>query len=241
MRKSHILLGILLLGLSLGAGGWAYWVYRQDQQELVRFSLASQVLTGVYNQTRIQTADAFYQVLFPFDFLPYDTSAWKTLKAQSTARRPIPPVDWETLELVRLARKIGFDPELGKFGFLVLNIRVRAGMDLEKNPMEIELEPSERGRVLVLRLPTPRITDFQVLDFPEGVRFPGIPLAPLDWKQLIQRLKPRIIAQVLKDGLLAQGQESGEKIFDRIIRSSGFPRYEIIWKSPTEQEPGDRG
>lgn len=241
MKRLMTILVCLGAGVALGSGAWAWWTYREDQKELERLTLASQVLIGVYSQSRIQTADAFYQFIFPFDFLPYEGKAWQDLKLQAQLRRPIPPQDWESLELVRLARKIGFDPDLGRYGFVVLNMRIRAGINLEQDPMEVSVDQGERGRVLVLSLPSPTVTDVVVSDSPESGKLPAPVLSPQDWKTLVSRLKPKILSRVLEDGLLDQGKASGEKIFDRILKSSGLPGYEIIWRSPRTALDGPEG
>lgn len=232
MRKSAAVLTAVLATASLAVGGWVWWIYREDQKELTRLTLASQVLTGVYSQSRIQTADAFYQFIFPFDFLPHGGKPWQELKLQAQLRRPVPPSDWETLDLVRLARKVGFDPDLGRYGFVVLHMRIRAGLDLEARPMTVEISQGQSGRYLILELPEPGITDVVVSDAPEQGRLPSPVLSPQDWKSLVEKLRPRILNRVLADGLLDESRRSAEKIFRRIMQSSDLPGYEIKWRSP---------
>lgn len=227
-KLKTLILGILALA-ALGAGAAAAWAVISDNPLQVKQKQLTAVTTRlkeIYPLSRVQTAEAVYSFVFPFDFFS-DEAPWEILfghRWSDMVKLPesdLNPLQKKVMELYRLGLSLGFNPRGGK-KFIVVPVLVRAGVDFSSQVPQVQWSKSDR--VLEVVLPPVRETDFLIMkeDKPGQDGFPEYPMTADQWKRLSQALEPAVRLILEHRGLYREAQENAQKVFTDLFQTAGL-------------------
>lgn len=211
--------------------------------EPVRISEISSSLVETSEASLLQTAEYSMNVLFPYDFIDdeddpdwrhysffYDEAPEQYKLRSSASFYPSGelPEKWRYASLYKLCRDCGLDP--AEQDFLVFDVRVRGGLPLNSEELELQfLLPDEKRVTLIL--PEPRITDIIIEDRISGtVGFPEVEMTPDQWSLFMEKIRPSVEELAIRRGLLRLAAETAEYLTRELFEGAGFELEEVVFQ-----------
>ena len=231
---AFLIIAVLLLMLT--------YKYRMPW-EPVRISEVCSSLVETSEVSLLQTAEYSMNVLFPYDFVePGDDPDWRFYRFiydtdPEQFRRQSSPLfhpdgklseRWRYAPLYALCRECGLDP--AGDNFLVFDVRVKGGLPLSSEDLEVQLPDEDVKRVRLI-LPEPRITDIIIEDrSSENGGFPEIDMTPDQWSLFMEKIRPSVEELAVKKGLLSLAGETAVYLTREIFEGAGFEVEDIVFQ-----------
>lgn len=238
------LLTLLVLGFLLGSRFFpdsilgSLWSSRQSavitQVELEKLSL-------------LNTAEYRMRLIFPYDFVDSETD-WVMYKNMWEFHRSlfysksdpseyvggVLPQEWAAAAFYAQCRDAGIDPFLFRYDFLVLPVRVKAGLDLSslenhfgELPLMVPYLDEQGHSILQLNLPPADITSVEVEDLDSREwGYPDAPISPEELRVLIDLLQPAIDKRIRESGILEEADRQARLLLESLFSGSGYSRIE---------------
>lgn len=220
-----------------------------------KISASWSILEEIRSINNLETAAYDMKVVFPYDFIGHEEVNWTYLKYQYDREpdlflsktdpawhpRGRLPDDWRYAEIYALCRQVGLDPGRPDYRFIVISVSVRAGVDLDlwldgfsvMQPSDdvggIEILVDENGiKTLRIKEAPVAVTSFIVEDRDSTVDgFPDVPLAPREWRLLIDGLRPMLQNMALAGGLMEKAEDGSRSFLSGIFTAAGYDHVEF--------------
>lgn len=187
------------------------------------------ILTEVRDVLAINTVEAIFKTVFPFDFVPSDMD-WPLFLRQVEDGRDLSLLEQSYLQAYRLCKEIGIHLERAEHEFVVITSIVKCGFDLldsiaAENSGELLNQPVFIGenQTIFLRVPDAVITDLIIEDATkEDYSYPDIAINPENWKKLVDFLDRKIREKAIEEEILEIAGENGRKLLGTMLRDAGY-------------------
>lgn len=221
---------LFMMGLVLAAALvvilWKPWAEDPFQVKQRQVTAVTTHLKEVFPLSTVQTAEALYNFVFPFDFFS-DEGPWVQVlgrpwsQIEKTADPELTNDERDLKRLYQLGLSLGLTPHGGK-KFIVVPVLVRAGINLRDHPVKTSW--GDPGPALVVTLPPVQETDFMILKEEKGDAggFPEYPLTADQWKRLAQAMEPAIRLILKHRGLYQEAQDNAQKMFSELLITAGL-------------------
>jgi hypothetical protein len=193
------------------------------------------ILTEVRNVLELNTVEAIFKTVFPFDFVPSEMD-WPLFLRQIEGGRDLSLLEQSYLQAYRLCKEIGIHLERADHEFVVITSIVKCGFNLldsveADNSGELLNQPVFLGEneTIFLRVPDAVITDLIIEDATkEDYSYPDIAINPENWKKLVDFLDRQIREKVINEGILEIAGENGRKLLGTMLRDAGYRKIIFV-------------
>lgn len=219
-------------------------------QHVERFATSSITLEEVRELYAFNTVRYVHRAVFPYDYLMPDVSMNELLRrlrdSPGTPREILTAEEYLHFRAMSLAAEINLSQTGGTYDFVVANVTITAGYEVEHADERILIERLERSagaesandgagnaasgtaRRATITLADPVITRVAVEDIdPDDYPYPDISIGADGWRRIAEFVREQALSEEIVDELLATARENGRAFVERTLRQAGFAEIEF--------------
>lgn len=210
-----------LVILAVAALGFAFL----RQGGLFPSTQSASILERVETLAQLETTEFFYQFVFPYDF-NLDDRTMLLIEQGSLNLHELPQ---ESQAAYTLSAETGLRKG-GKTSFIVLGMRIRAGISLDNTQPRIEALSNNSLRI---HLPYPQIQSIVALDIQQPYNYPAAPLDANGLRTVSSFVKKHAASKAIVDGILEESTESLRSFLTELLSSLGISDITIEFSKET--------
>ncbi len=212
MRRKLIVIISLIVVIAIGSIIGTLAVQRIS---ITSNNAAQSTLERIKRLAALESIEYFYQFVFPYDFGLDDQTMF--LLEQGNI-----PVE-ELPELTRVAYDLSKGTGVRRFGkthFVVLGMRIRAGISLETEALQQDFSITEQeNNQYTITLPYPQVLSITSQDIQSTYNYPNIPLDANEISTIVSFVKNRAQELAIADGILEKSAEEIRSFLIKILDS----------------------
>ena len=198
-----------------------------------RSAVSDVVAVAERSLARLNTIEAIYKVVFPYDFLPNDVD-FERLETDLTSGRALSADEVGYAEVFSICSEAGIDFKPKRSEFVVITAIAKIGFDLDsfsrgsRNVVNGKVGPvSVRSdETLVVALPEAIITELIIDDAASDTyAYPDIGLSPEEWKRVSSFVSKRIQVQISQTAVMQEAEDAGRRFLEYFFRESGYKSH----------------
>ncbi len=180
---------------------------------------------------RLNTVEAIYKIVFPYDYVPARVS-WKRFLERAESRRPpLSELEERYLAVYRLAKEIGIEVASKRGDFVVLTVIAKIGFDFDRLVPETGRADADStgpislrsDGVVVVDLPPVGITELIIDDSSRAdYEYPDLRITPDGWKRLSAFVSADVAARLREDGLFDQAEVQARRFLRQFFYEAGY-------------------
>ncbi|MFP4566144.1 MAG: DUF4230 domain-containing protein [Spirochaetaceae bacterium] len=173
----------------------------------------------------LDTVEYIYRTVFPFDYMPDTTDLADIMNTLRYTSGPIDEVLSEDQQLYFGAVNLAEDVGLGEQEFMVLTVRISAGLDRAGTPFAAEVDTDEESghRHARVRIPPATVTDILIEDVdPAGYPYPDVGLDAEGWRSVAAFVTEHIEDRTIEEGILEDARENARALVRTLLLSAGI-------------------
>ncbi len=207
------ILRLILLILVIVAVALVGFIFLQQRLTAPRLQSAT-ILESIETLSQFETTEYFYQFVFPYDFGIDDN----TMLLIEQGQLSLDTLPQEAQETYSLSTKTGLRKG-GKTNFIVLGMRIRAGIELENITTNALVTATMEETALRITLPYPEIQSIVALDIQEPYNYPAVPLDANELRMVTSFVKERAATKAVEDNILEECAKALRSVLSGWLKS----------------------
>ena len=182
------------------------------------------------NLMLLNTVEAVYKVVFPYDFVPYEMD-WRQFLSQVDDGRPLTEKETQYLETYRLAEDVGIEIKSKRNEFVVITAVAKVGLDLERfSAGKRSIGNGDAGPVslrsdgaIIIVLPPVTVTEVMIDDSSSAeYEYPDVPITPDGWKRISAYVSASVTDRIAASGLFEEAKSEAKRFLRLFFGEAGY-------------------
>ena len=194
-------------------------------------SSSAAILTQMRDVLSLNTVEAVYKIVFPYDFVPRDMN-WGLFLKQYREGRPLSLLEESYMDVYDLCEEIGISLDTKRREFVVITAIIKAGFDLSSpffgfaetsNDQAGSYVSIDSTGAAAITVPPAVVTDIILEDADtQTYPYPDIGIGPEGYRKLTTFVRERIAATAESEGILELARENGKRFLKQVLMDSGY-------------------
>ena len=178
----------------------------------------------------LNTVEAVYKVVFPYDFIPTDVN-WRLFLTQVESGRPLTVEEQRYLEVYHLASDIGIDLTTKRNDFVVITAIAKIGLDLDR--FSDTTRKVVNGRIgpvslrsdgtVIISLPPVAITELIIDDSSSAdYGYPDVRVTPDGWRKISAFVTDSVSDRIADSGLFDEARDGAKRFLSIFFSEAGY-------------------